>query len=74
MGAGECREYDQWPPPFRATSFFLHPGSTLSTETPPGESPPGEYLYDPADPTPYWLISCRRPDALVSALEATRTR
>ena len=31
-------------------------------------------ITDPADPTPYWLISCRRPDALVSALEATRTR
>lgn len=31
-------------------------------------------ISDPADPTPYWLISCRRPDALVSALEATRTR
>jgi Protein of unknown function (DUF3093) len=23
---------------------------------------------DPADPTPYWLVSCRRPDALVSAV------
>ena len=31
-------------------------------------------ITDPADPTPYWLISCRRPDALVSALEAARTR
>ena len=27
---------------------------------------------DPADPTPYWLVSSRRPDALVSALEAGR--
>jgi hypothetical protein len=31
-------------------------------------------ITDPADPTPYWLVSCRRPDALVSALEAGRTR
>ena len=29
-------------------------------------------IADPADPTPYWLVSCRRPQALVSALEATR--
>jgi hypothetical protein len=29
-------------------------------------------IADPADPTPYWLISSRRPDALVSALEAGR--
>jgi hypothetical protein len=31
-------------------------------------------ITDPADPTPYWLVSCRRPDALVSSLEAARTR
>ena len=30
-------------------------------------------ITDPADPTPYWLVSCRRPDALVSALEAGRS-
>jgi hypothetical protein len=30
-------------------------------------------ITDPADPTPYWLVSCRRPQALVSALEARRT-
>ena len=27
---------------------------------------------DPSDPTPYWLISTRRPDALVAALTAAR--
>jgi hypothetical protein len=27
---------------------------------------------DPADPTPYWLISSRRPDLLASAIEAQR--
>lgn len=31
-------------------------------------------IADPADPTPYWLVSSRRPDALVSALEAGRMR
>jgi hypothetical protein len=31
-------------------------------------------IADPADPTPYWLVSSRRPDALASALEAGRTR
>ena len=30
-------------------------------------------ITDPADPTPYWLVSCRRPQALASALEAGRT-
>ncbi|MBS2938158.1 DUF3093 domain-containing protein [Nocardioides sp. J2M5] len=28
---------------------------------------------DPADPTPYWLISCRRPDRLVSAVRVNHT-
>ena len=27
------------------------------------------YLDDPADPTPYWIFSSRRPDALLAALE-----
>ncbi len=27
-------------------------------------------LDDPDDPTPYWLISCRRPERLLSALRA----
>jgi Protein of unknown function (DUF3093) len=27
---------------------------------------------DPADPTPYWLISTRRPDQLADAIEAQR--
>ncbi|RYB91861.1 DUF3093 domain-containing protein [Nocardioides oleivorans] len=31
-------------------------------------------ITDPADPAPYWLVSCRRPDLVVSALEAARTR
>lgn len=31
-------------------------------------------ITDPADPAPYWLVSCKRPDRLVSALEASRGR
>jgi hypothetical protein len=30
-------------------------------------------LADPRDPTPYWLLSSRRPQHLASALEAART-
>jgi len=31
-------------------------------------------ITDPADPAPYWLVSCRRPDALAAALESVRSR
>lgn len=31
-------------------------------------------IVDPADPTPYWLLSSRRPDALADAIAAARTR
>ena len=30
-------------------------------------------IHDAADPTPYWLISSRRPDALAGALRTSRT-
>jgi hypothetical protein len=30
-------------------------------------------IHDSADPTPYWLISSRRPDALAGALRTSRT-
>lgn len=29
-------------------------------------------ITDPADPTPYWLLSTRRPDRLAQAIEAAR--
>lgn len=29
-------------------------------------------LIDPHDPTPYWLVSCRRPRQVVEAVEAAR--
>ena len=31
------------------------------------------HLDDPADPTPYWVVSSRRPDKLAAALLAERT-
>ena len=31
-------------------------------------------ITDPADPAPYWLVSCRRPDRLVAAMESARAR
>ncbi|WP_263730907.1 DUF3093 domain-containing protein [Cellulomonas sp. SG140] len=31
-------------------------------------------LHDPQDPTPYWVVSTRRPDRLVAALEAAGAR
>ncbi len=31
-------------------------------------------LHDPTDPTPYWLVSSRRPEAIVAALEELRRR
>ena len=31
-------------------------------------------LRDPEDPTPYWLVSSRRPDALVESLSSVLTR
>ncbi|MBD8466353.1 DUF3093 domain-containing protein [Plantibacter sp. CFBP 8798] len=30
-------------------------------------------IVDPADPTPYWLLSSRRPQALADAIAASRT-
>ncbi len=30
-------------------------------------------ITDPADPTPYWLISCRRPEQVVTAVRVGRT-
>lgn len=30
-------------------------------------------IVDPADPTPYWLLSSRRPQALAAAIAAART-
>jgi putative CocE/NonD family hydrolase len=52
MGAEQWRDYDAWPPPgFNSVAFYLSAGGSLSTGQ-PGQSEPGCYIYDPADPTP----------------------
>jgi predicted acyl esterase len=52
MGAEEWRDLAVWPPgDIQKQRWYLQPGSALATDTPPG-SPPSQYRYDPADPTP----------------------
>jgi putative CocE/NonD family hydrolase len=45
------RELAEWPPPSVPQRWFLQPGGGLATASPP-PSPPTEFIYDPADPTP----------------------
>jgi putative CocE/NonD family hydrolase len=53
QGAGEWRDYPDWPPPGGAErSWYLRSDGGLSTEPPTGEETPDRYRYDPADPTP----------------------
>ncbi|WP_083958034.1 CocE/NonD family hydrolase [Herbidospora mongoliensis] len=52
MGAEEWRDFPSWPPPgHEVRRFHLQPNGGLATGT-PAESPPDDYRYDPADPTP----------------------
>lgn len=59
MGANEWRAADTWPPP-GAVEQVWHlrgvaqgaGGRLLSNNRPPGEEPPAEFVYDPADPVP----------------------
>jgi putative CocE/NonD family hydrolase len=50
--AGGWRELDDWPPPTNSTPWYLHPNGRLAPETPSSPSPPDQYRYDPANPTP----------------------
>lgn len=52
-GLDEWRDLPDWPPPDRSpTAWHLHPGGVLDPTSPPSESPPAGYRYDPAHPTP----------------------
>ena len=61
MGRNEWRAAADWPlPETQWTNYYFHSGGkangsagdgSLSTE-PPGDEPPDQYTYDPADPTP----------------------
>ncbi|MEJ2209360.1 MAG: CocE/NonD family hydrolase [Anaerolineae bacterium] len=52
MGADEWLEMEDFPPPARATRYYLQSEHGLAAEPPPDDSPPDRYVYDPADPTP----------------------
>jgi len=51
MGEGGWREMESWPPPAREVVFFLDAGGALAASPPP-DSLPDRYVYNPADPTP----------------------
>ncbi len=52
MGADQWREFDCWPPQESTVeSWYLQSDRALGIGV-PVESPPDEYRYDPADPTP----------------------
>jgi uncharacterized protein len=51
-GAGEWRDYPDWPPPAAAaTRWYLQAATALSTDA-SMPSEPDRYRYDPTDPTP----------------------
>ena len=52
MGANQWRDFSEWPPAAaRPERWHLQPGGGLAP-TPPPESEPDRYRYDPANPTP----------------------
>jgi putative CocE/NonD family hydrolase len=52
QGANRWRGESDWPPSrARPSRWYLHAGGELSRDA-PGEEPPAEYAYDPADPVP----------------------
>jgi putative CocE/NonD family hydrolase len=52
QGAGEWREYPDWPPPgITGREWHLQPGRGLSPDR-PADGPPDRFRYNPADPTP----------------------
>jgi len=51
MGARDRRHLADWPPPATPRRLHLQPGGALA-ESPPRESEPDRFRYDPADPTP----------------------
>jgi putative CocE/NonD family hydrolase len=53
MGANEWRVADDWPvPEAEERVWYLSARGELSTESPPAQSAPDRYTYDPSDPTP----------------------
>ena len=52
MGADEWRGYESWPPPARATPYYLQANGRLTPAASSANETPDQYIYDPTDPTP----------------------
>jgi uncharacterized protein len=52
MGTDQWRELNHWPPEAAPQRFYLQQGNQLLPVTPPDDSPPDQYAYDPQHPTP----------------------
>lgn len=56
MQADEWRQFDRWPPAADTRPWYLsgpgNQGGDLRDSPPPADTPPSQYRYDPADPTP----------------------
>jgi putative CocE/NonD family hydrolase len=45
-------DFEAWPPPASATTFYLRQGGDLAPDPEAADVPPASFVYDPADPTP----------------------
>ena len=52
MGANEWRATSAWPPEAEICQLYLAADGQLTPETPPEQSGPDTFTYDPEDPTP----------------------
>jgi uncharacterized protein len=53
MGANEWRVASDWPPPeAKSCVLYLRAGGALTSQSPPQDSKPDIYIYDPTNPTP----------------------
>jgi uncharacterized protein len=50
--AGTWLDFADWPPPAAATAWYLRASGRLTLDAEPGDTPPGTFVYNPADPTP----------------------
>lgn len=51
MGENKWRQFADWPPPTQSEHWYLQANGGLAS-TPPSDSQPDRYRYDPANPTP----------------------
>jgi uncharacterized protein len=50
--AGIWLDFEEWPPPASATTWYLRQGGDLAPDPEPADAPSASFSYDPADPTP----------------------